>query len=656
MNIFGDFYSKPIEFKSSKKEKIVASSENWSAAVLSGSSEQVSKEEPLRRSVLFGLMALLVLCTGVLVWRLFGLQIIQGQEHAVLANGNRVRTTVIPAPRGAIYDRGGTLLARNNAQFDLIANPAQLPHDKKDRQAEATKLAGLVGKSSDEMFNIINKTLDQDQQTVVLVEKLSRDQALNVDEISKDIPGISIETSPQREYLDGGSLSQFMGYIGRISAEEWQAHPQYRQVDVIGKSGIEKAYEDDLKGAAGKEQIEVDATGLPVRYLARQEPQAGNNVYLSIDWGLQQKMQSVVQDEISKAGGKAGAAVALNPQTGEVLAAVNYPNYDGNLFAKGISQADYNTLLNNDANPLFNRVMSGNYPIGSTIKPFISVAGLQEGVINSGTTIVDRGKLDVPNIYNPSIVYTFKGWKPEGLGPVNVVRALQWSSDIFYYEVGGGFEGFQGLGAKRLLDWYSRFGFGHSTGSDLTDESAGSLPSPEQKEKLTHEPWSVGDTYNISIGQGDFRATPLQLAVATAAIANGGKLLKPHFVTQVKNTDGSVVKQNAAEVVNPQIASPATISLVQQGMEAAVSGGTACCIINSEVPVKVAGKTGTAETSSQGFDGKNPTTKPHAWFTAYAPADNPRIVTVVLIEHSGEGAEFAVPATREILKWYFTNR
>lgn len=656
MNIFGDFYSKPIQFRQSKKEKIVSESEDWSAAILSGSSERVSKEEPLRPGLLIAMAIAFLICVGILAWRLFSLQIIQGEQHAVLANGNRVRTTVITAPRGAIYDRNGTLLARNTAQFDLIANTAQLPRDQKEIGVLAGVLAPILHKPTEELNKNLTEAVNSNQQTVVIAEKLDRDTALNIEEEHRDLTGLSVDTSPQREYLDNSSLSSFLGYIGRISAEEWEQHPDYRQVDVIGKSGIEKAYENDLKGQAGKEQIEVDASGLPIRYLARQEPKAGNNLILSIDWGLQQQMQQALASEVQKAGSKAGAAVALNPQTGEVLGAVNYPSYDGNLFAKGVSQNDYNRLLQDDSKPLFNRVLGGSYPIGSTIKPFVSAAGLQENVINAGTTIVDKGRLDVPNIYNPSIVYTFKGWKPEGLGPVNVVRAIQWSSDIFFYEVGGGFQGFQGLGAKRLLDWYSKFGFGHKTGADIADESAGALPSPEQKEKQTNEPWSVGDTYNISIGQGDFRATPLQLATATAAVANGGKLISPHFVKDIKSSDGTLVRANPVNVLNPSVASPETLNLVRQGMEQVVTDGTACCSLKSEVPVKVAGKTGTAETSSQGFDGKNPITKPHAWFTAYAPADNPRIVTVVLVENAGEGAEFAVPATREILKWYFNNR
>ena len=479
--------------------------------------------------------------------------------------------------------------------------------------------------------------------------------ALNTKEAQSRLSGFSIEVNPSREYLDGGTLAPFLGYTGRISQEEWAANPQYRPIDNIGKTGLEKYYETDLRGQYGKEQEEVDATGNPVRYLAKSDPIAGNNLVLSIDKGLQDEMAKALKAGVEGAGARAGAAIAVDPRNGQVLAAVNYPSYDGNLFAKGISQDQYNSLLNDPSKPLFNRVASGGYPIGSTIKPFISTAGLEEGVINSGTTLVDNGKLDVKNQYDPNIVYTFKGWEPGGLGAVNVVRALAWSSDIFYYMVGGGFESFKGLGPTKLTNWYKKFGFGSSLKADIGDQSAGFIPTPEGKKKYSTDPWFVGDTYNISIGQGDIRVTPLQLAMATAAVANGGTLYQPHFASAIKNTDGQIVRTIDPVVQTATIASPATLALVRQGMEGVVASGTACCKIKSEVGVPVAGKTGTAETSSQGFDGKNPTTKPHAWFTSYAPANDPKIVTVVLVENSGEGSEHAVPITIEILKWYFSS-
>lgn len=654
MNIFGDFYDRAYGFRTSKKERRMRQSEDWSAAILAGSSEKIQLEDPIRTPMYYLLAGLVVLFGGVLLSRLVYLQIITGQQHSLLANGNRVRTTAIAAPRGAIYDRNGVVLARNNARFDLVVIPAQLPLGTDKKQQGYDLVASLIGKSPEEVKKTVEAKGIHYSLPILVAENISRDQALNIEEHHNDLVSYSVDTNPAREYLDGGNLAPFLGYIGRISAEEYEQHPEYRPIDSIGKTGLEKAYEADLRGQYGKEQTEVDASGLPVRALARVEPEAGNSLVLSIDKGLEDQMQQVLQSQVAKAGAKAGAAIAVDPRNGQVLGAVNYPTYDGNLFAKGISQDQYNALLNNPDKPLFNRVSSGGYPIGSTVKPFISTAALENGTITSGTVLNDAGKIDVPNQYNPSIVYTFKGWEPGGLGAMNVVRAITWSSDIFFYIVGGGYQGFKGVGPTKLTDWYKKFGFGKSTSSDIGDESPGFVPTPDNKKKFSQDPWSVGDTYNISIGQGDMKATPLQLAMANAAIANGGTLFKPHFAAEVRNSEGQTVRPINPEVVLSAIASPATIALVKQGMEGAVESGTACCAIKKEVPVKVAGKTGTAETSSQGFDGKNPTTKPHAWFISYAPADNPKIAMVVLIENAGEGAEHAVPATKEILKWYFS--
>lgn len=654
MNIFGDFYDNAYSYKSTKKERQMRESEDWSAAILSGSSEKIQLEEPIR-SPLFSIMILIVaLASSVLLARLAYLQIITGQQNSLLANGNRVRSTAIVAPRGAIYDRNGIILVRNNAKFDFVVIPAQLPLEEKEREASYELSARLINKSKDEIKNLIESKGLKYTLPLIISESITREIALSIEENHSKLSGFSVDTNPTREYLDGGNLAPFLGYIGRISQEEYEQNQNYRPIDSIGKTGLEKYYEKELRGKYGKEQTEVDANGLPVRALAQIEPEPGNSLILSIDKNLEDVMSNAVKTSVQAAGAKAGAAVAVDPRNGQVLGAVNYPSYDGNLFAKGITQNQYDSLLNDPGKPLFNRVSSGGYPIGSTIKPFISTAALETGTINSNTIYNDTGKIEVPNEYNPSIVYTFKGWEPGGLGPVNVVRALTWSSDIFYYIVGGGYKNARGVGATKLAEWYKRFGFGLKSEVDIGDESAGFVPTPENKKTYSSDQWSLGDTYNISIGQGDMRATPLQLAMATSAVANGGTLYKPHFAASIKNPEGDNIRSIEPEVKLANIASPNTLAIVKQGMEGVVESGTACCSIKRDVPVKVAGKTGTAETSSQGFDGKNPTTKPHAWFTAYAPADNPKIAVVVLIENSGEGAAFAVPATNTILKWYFS--
>lgn len=591
----------------------------------------------------------------VLIGQLFRLQVVQGARNQALADGNRIHQNVIRAPRGAIYDSRGVLLARNVANFDLVIIPARLPKKSPERDALYTKLSGLIGKPASEIQKAAEKDTLATPLPVLIQENVSRDVALAVGEQISNLPGVDLDTNPVREYLDNGQLSHFLGYTGRVSAEDLKQNSRdYRPTDFMGKLGIEKAYESDLRGTNGAEQTEVDATGKPIKVLAAKDPVAGNSLKLSINFGLQKAMSDALGREVAAAGSGRGAAIAMDPRNGQILAAVNYPSYDNNLFARGIKQADYQALLNNDDRPLFNKVAGGGYPVGSTIKPFVSSAAFQEKIINPSTVIQDNGKIEVPNIYNPSIVYTFKGWKPEGLGSVDVFRAIAMSSDIFYYTVGGGYQNFKGLGVTKLLQYYSKFGFGSKTGLDIGDETAGSLPSPDKKKKATGETWGVGDTYNISIGQGDFMASPLQLATAVSSIANGGTLYKPYLVKEIVDENGKLVKAVDPQVTRNNFINPEYLALVRRGMRQTMESGTGCCSTNREVPVPVSGKTGTAETSSEGYDGKNPRTKPHAWFEAYAPSDNPEIVVVALVEYAGEGAEFALPVARDTLKWYFT--
>lgn len=656
MNIFGDFYSRAYGYRQTKHEKQVAQSEDWSAVVLSGSEEAGKLEQPLRSGYAPVFLFTAVLCVVVLLGQLFNLQVTKGQQNLVLANGNRIRQTTIHAPRGAIYDRNKQVLARNLASFDLVVNPAQMPRQS-DKRAEIYGLvAGLTKQSSADVQKKAEASGKLFPQNVLIAPNLDRETALNIEEKSRQITGFSIDINPSREYLDAGSFSHFLGYTGRISAEEWLKNPSYQQTDYIGKTGLEQAYETDLKGQDGKQQLEVDVQGRQIRELASAPAVAGNSLVLSLDNGLEQKMAQELKAGIERAGAQRGVAIAMDPNNGQILGAVNWPSYDNNLFAKGISSADYKKLLDDPGNPLFNKAVGGRYPVGSTIKPFVSLAALEEQVITAATTVEDKGKIEVKNKYNPSVVYTFNGWNANGLGIVNVVRAIAQSSDIFYYVVGGGFENFRGLGADKLLGWYKKFGFGSKTGIDLNNESAGYLPSPSDKKAQTGESWYVGDTYNVSIGQGDLQATPLQLVTATAAVANGGTLYKPRLAKEVINNKGETVRTIKPVVAKNNFLSPANVAIVQQGMRQVVLDGTACCRIKSEVPVSVAGKTGTAETSSAGLDGKNARTKPHAWFTSYAPAENPQIAMVVLVENSGEGAEYAAPITREILKWYFGGR
>lgn len=629
----------------------LARHEAWADAILPADADAKPVEESANRRPLLLIGGVLVVSMAVLIGRLAMLQLLQGDQNAALADGNRLRTTVARAQRGVMYDRNGILLARNQPIFDITVLPSQLPRDAKERRKQYEAAAQLLSVSPDDLQKSAESEGLAYGQPVLVESNVARNVALAF-ETAHISPALRVEVNTERQYLDGGSLGSLLGYTGRISADEYARSDkaEYQATDYIGKNGLERQYESQLRGQNGSQQTEVDVQQRPIRVLASKPSVAGRNLSLTIDKGLQDVLVSSIQQQLQASGAGRAAGVVVNPRNGEILAMASLPGYDNNLFAKGISTQDYRQLVNNKNQPLFNKAFQGAYPVGSIIKPLVATAALIEKVITPSTTVNDTGALRVPNQYDPSIVYTYRTWEPGGLGVVNVSRAIALSSDVFFYTVGGGFGGIKGLGARRLDSWYQKFGLGAVTGVDLPAEASGLVPSPESKQRATGEAWTLGDSFNIAVGQGDLLASPLQMAMATAAVANGGTLYKPRIVSKITQEDGTVVSKSQPEVVRQHIGDSSSLALVRAAMRDVVTKGTACCKIEQEVPVAVAGKTGTAET--------DPTRnkKPNAWFTSFAPYDNPRIVTVILIENAGEGAEYAAPATREVLKWYFTHR
>lgn len=651
--------------------------ETWVNAILPADADAGSIETETSRRPLFIIIAIVLVLLSGLIFQLGHLQITEGEHNLALANGNRLREKVVRAPRGILYDRTGVALTRNTANYDVTITPRLLPRDDqnpgeaaKKRQEVYRYLAELTSDSAEHVYAVAegdcianeqktNKKMVREEaeavclsrpQAQLVKEKLDRQVALNLDQQTERLPGVSLDVNPIREYLDGGLLAATLGYTGRVNEQDLEDHPTYQPTDLIGKLGLEKQYESDLRGKPGEEQSEVDANGQPIKLLSSKSAEAGNNLVLSIDQGLQQKFTAALVGQAQAAGATRAAGVALNPKTGEVLALVNVPSYDNNLFAKGISQTDYTKLVNDPAQPLFNKAVSGAYPSGSIIKPFIASAALQEKVADTSTSVNDTGQLVVPNKYDPSITYTFRSYEPGGLGNVNISRAIAVSSNVFFFTVGGGFGKIGGLGADRLIDYYHKFGLGKKTGIDIPGETSGRIPTPESKQKATGEAWTLGDTYNISVGQGDVGTSPLQMATALQAIANGGTVYQPHVVKKITDGRGATVREITPKVTNTNFISPENIAVVRNAMRDTVNAsfGTACCKIKQEVPVTVAGKTGTAETDPNG------NRKANSWFEAFAPFDEPQIVIVALVENGGEGSQFAAPAVRETLAYCFT--
>jgi len=632
--------------------------EAWSEAILPADAEVETPEGTTNRRplMIFGLVGMLAL--GILSVRLFSLQVLAGSDNLALANGNRIRERVARAPRGMIYDRNHVVLARNQASYDVTVVPQQLPDGAAARAAEYARLGGMIGMSAADVqtkAEVTCKTHDSgclsSPVPQLVMSGVPRDQALLVEQSTGTLPGFALDVNPIREYSDNNLLSAFLGYTGRVNGTEAVADTSYGPTDLIGKLGLEKQYEDQLRGSNGGERTEVDALGRPIKVLASVEAKPGNNIVLSVDLDLERKFAEAISKQMVLSGAKRAAGVAINPKNGEILAAVSLPTYDNNEFSRGISQADYQKLVNDPGQPLFNKVVSGAYPSGSIIKPIAASGALQEGIITKDTTINDTGQLDVVNPYDKSVHYIYKGWEHSGLGVVNLFTAIARSSDIYFYTIAGGFTNFTHyLGVDKLTAYYEKFGLGSRTGVDIPGETSGRVPTPDWKKSFSGLPWYTGDTYNIAVGQGDILVSPLQMAVSLAAIANGGTLYVPHFVSQIQDANGKTVQTIKPQVVRKDFISGANLSLVRQAMQDTVTlpQGTACCFITRDVPVPVAGKTGSAETDP------NNNVLPHSWFEAYAPANDPQIVTVVLLEKAGEGAQYAVPATRETLAWYFT--
>lgn len=572
----------------------------------------------------------------ILVLQLLNLQISQGSFNRVLAEGNRIRQRQVISPRGLIYDRDGKSLAINEASYCIEIYPLDLPKSEEERDNYYEKISQIIQIPKEEIKKEIkNKGFNQ-ADPVVLKENMDRDSAMLLEVKTVNLPGVVIEKKPVRNYSTIMGLSQILGYVGKVSDNELKNNAKYQMNELIGKDGLEKTYQDFLKGRDGINEIEVDAHGRAQRLLSNLPPAPGNSLTLSLDGGLEGEMARILQSKLDETKSSAGAAVAINPKTGAVLGMVSLPSYDNNVFIKSISSAEYEKLLNDPLKPMFNRSISGTYPSGSTIKPMVAAGALQEGNITANTTIKDEGEIKVGN-------YTYPDWKAHGL--VDVRKAIAQSCDVFFYSLGGGWDKIKGLGVAKLHDYLAKFGLGKTLGIDLPGEANGLVPSPEWKEKAKKESWYLGDTYHMSIGQGDVLVTPLQMASAIASIANGGELLKPYLVQTIKDNDGQVVKETQKTVLNKDFISADNIQIVREGMRQAVTSGSASQF--NDLPFQVAAKTGTAQFGDQD--------KTHAWMVAFAPYDDPQIAIAVIIEGAGEGYAAAGPVVKDSLSWYFSH-
>jgi penicillin-binding protein 2 len=597
--------------------------------------EKAIIETPFKRRGMDIIWYLAMAVILVLLSRVFFLDFVRGGYYSDISKNNRIRSLIIKAPRGKILDKFGTVIAGNIPSLDAIFIPADLPKDSAAKKNMAQELSGILNINSGNIETQFGSSDPKSLSPILLKENISEDEALIMAEKGADFPGIAIDKTAIRSYQDGNIFSTFVGYDGKINQAELAQSKNYLMTDYIGKTGLEKNYEKYLRGNYGAVQVEVDASGNIKKTISVTNPIPGNDLVLNVDADLQKKLYDSLNGILEKSNSKTAAAVAIDPQTGGILAMVSLPSYDNNLFAKGITGDDYNNLINNPDLPLFNRSIAGVYPPGSTIKPAIASAALSEGTITP-STIIDGlgGVLRVGN-------FSFGDWKAHS--PSDVRTAIAQSNDIFFYTLGGGYGNITGLGMDRMKKYENMFGFGAPTGIDIPGEAAGLIPSESWKQDTIHEKWYIGDSYHAAIGQGFVGATPIQLANYAAAIANGGTLYLPRFVYGIKNSDGSTETLPPA-ILNQNFIKPDVMNIVREGMRMVVESGTAQVLKN--MPVAVAGKTGTAQ-----FGTEN---KTHSWFLAFAPYDHPTIAMAVIVEGGGEGNSAALPVTQDVLNWYFT--
>ncbi|MDP3899477.1 MAG: penicillin-binding protein 2 [bacterium] len=580
------------------------------------------------------------------------LQIAQGDQFQGLSQNNRIRQERIVADRGVITDADYNVLSHNTPLFYLEVIPADVINNFGENdfnQLGGDVIGEILGQDVSEALDYIlikNKEITlESYRPQIFAENIGYDQAVELIIKTKDLPGINLRIKPQRSYnLSTLSFSHLLGYTGVVTKEEYENKKDiYSPVDYVGKTGIEMTWDEYLRGSNGYKNIEVDALGKQKRIINQVDKVDGKNLVLAINSELQVKIEQELIEQLEKVGAKSAAAVALNPQNGEVLALVSFPSYNSNYFALGISQEDYSQLINDESLPLFNRAISAAFPTGSTFKPVIAAAALQEGVVTKDTKFNSVGGIGVKSWFFPD-------WKAGGHGITDMRKALAWSVNTYFYYIGGGHDStegqgidFDGLGVNKITDYARLFGLGEKLGIDLPNEASGFLPSKQWKLDVKGENWYIGDTYNISIGQGDILATPLQVAAFTSFYANQGTLYRPHLVKELLNNDNTKYAVVEPEVIRHNFIDAQHIQTIREGMRDAVVYGSASSM--KIVPVPVAGKTGTAQWSN--------TKKPHSWFTGFAPYEDAQIVITVIVEEGGEASDAAVPVARRVLEWWF---
>ena len=601
-------------------------------------------ETPLSRNILRGFFISILFLTSLLFAKTFQFQMIEGKNLAILSERNKFTIYQLKAERGVIYDKDGNQLVWNKPSFDLVLDKTVLPSSESERTRIFKEISVILDKNADELKKEIEENVDSE---ILISENLSRETLILLEAKTGDFPGFEIRNNIIRDYGQGSVISHLIGYTGKINSQELKAAPdEYTIFDWVGRSGLEKSYETTLRKNPGKLRVEKDAKGNLISQEVISLPESGKSLVLWLDSGLQKKIKQELEDTLQSLGAQKAVAVALDPKTGGVLGLVSLPDFDNNLFQKGSDPKQLKELLEDPSESLLNRVISGRYLTGSTIKPLIASAVLEEKLISPAKDIDCEGKIIIPNPWVPELPTIKKDWTTHGF--TDLRKAIAESCNVYFYTLGGGFGNQQGLGVNRIKKYLQLFGWGEKTGIDIPGEAAGFVPDKEWKKETLKEGWVDGDTYNLAIGQGFIKITPLEVVTAFSAIANGGKLLQPQAVQKIVDSEKNVVQELKPQIIRENFIDPANLQIVREGMRQGVTGVNspqASSIILNSLPVTAAAKTGTAELGNNYY---------HNWVTVFAPYDDPQIVLTIMIEKV-KGVQAAVlPVARDVLNWYFT--
>lgn len=587
---------------------------------------EVQKRLPL-------LMGFIILFAVVLFFRLWYLQVAKGAYYQELAENNRIRPVKLRPPRGIIYDRRGRPMVENVLTFDLSI----VPEDAPSLEETVRRLAPIVSMRPEAIQRIIDEAepVRGNYEPVKIREEAPWSEVARVEAFQEELPGVIVEPEHRRHYPYGGMASHQFGYIGKLTPAQ-----KKEQTDtglLVGQSGLEKTYDRLLRGVAGKHMLQVNASGMKVKDLGIEEPKPGTDLFLTLDLDAQRAAEEAL-------GPRNGAVVAMDPNNGEILALVSHPTYDPNLFPRGINARDWVRLSNDTSHPLYNRAVQSVYPPGSTFKIVVALAGLASGVIDPNEQVTCKG-------YLMSGRRPFRCWKKGGHGTLSFHRGLVESCDVYFYTMG------DRIGFDRVAEYARKLGFGEITGIPLADEKKGLVPTAAWKREKVREPWYPADNYMNSIGQGFLQVSPIQNCQLISVVANGGIFYEPQILKRTRNRETGVEKVYPPVRRRTFAIDPASLDAVRSALIGVTTeaGGTAH---GAATPLAtVAGKTGTAQVIAQKVPGQKLTesTQDHAWFVAYAPAEQPRIAIAVLVEHGGHGGAAAAPVARKVIEEYLRN-